>query len=131
MFILAVLIAGIIYYVLGGIWFTPLFGRQWEKAIGFDRPSAWKPGAIYYVGPLIGCLMASAASGILIYFIQPETLPNALLIGLIIGLGYGVTITGVNAISPNMPRPGLYVAVTGSYHLTGLVLCSAILFWML
>jgi hypothetical protein len=45
-----------------------------------------------------------------------------------VGIGYGAAITTVNAIAPNMPRPGLYAAVVGSYHLFGLLLCAAVLY---
>lgn len=75
--ITSILIAGVAYFVLVGLWFTPLFGKQWDKAVGF-----------------------------------------------------GAAITSVNAISPNMPRPGLYALVTGSYHAVGLVLVSAIQYWL-
>lgn len=130
MSVLPTLVGGIAYFMLGGLWFTPLFGKQWDRAVGFDRPAKWKPSAIYYIGPLIGCLVGSAATGLLIGLAPPSSLPGALSIGLIVGLGYGAAITGVNAISPNMRRPGLYAAVTGSYHAVGLTLCSAIHHWL-
>lgn len=124
----AILIAGAVYFALGGIWFTPLLGKQWDKAVGFDRPAKWRPSAMYYLGPLLGCMVAAFATALLLHWIAPTSTQNALGVGLVVGLGYGATITSVNAISPNMPRPGLYAAVTGSYHLTGLVICSAILY---
>lgn len=126
----AILAAGIAYFALGGIWFTPLFGKAWDRAVGFERPPRWRPSAIYYLGPLVGCLVASLATALLMDLLRPDGLPGALRIGLIVGIGYGATITSVNAISPNMSRPGLYAAVTGSYHLVGLVLGSAILYWL-
>lgn len=126
----AVLGAGVAYFLLGGLWFTPLFGKMWDRAVGFERPPGWRPSASYYIGPLVGCLVAALATALLIQLLQPEALRDALRIGVIVGAGYGATITAVNAISPNMPRPGLYAAVTGSYHLVGLILCSAILFWL-
>lgn len=78
--ITSILIAGVAYFVLGGLWFTPLFGKHWGLSV-------------------------------------------ALALGLLF-------ITSVNAISPNMPRPGLYALVTGSYHAVGLVLVSAIQYWL-
>jgi hypothetical protein len=59
-----------------------------------------------------------------------KSLSKALHVGLIVGLGYGAAITSVNAISPNMPRPGLYAAIVGIYHLVGLIVCSPILYWL-
>ena len=127
---LSILAAGAAYFVLGGLWFTPLFGRFWDRAVGFDRPVKWRPSTVYYIGPLVGCMVAACSTALLLHFTQPQSLSDALSIGLTVGLGYGVTITTVNAISPNMPRPALYALVTGSYHLVGLLLCSAILYWL-
>lgn len=53
--LLPILAAGFAYYALGGLWFTPLFGSHWDKAIGFERPQKWRPGVTYYIGPLLGC----------------------------------------------------------------------------
>jgi ABC-type Mn2+/Zn2+ transport system permease subunit len=128
--ILPILVAGFAYFVLGGLWFTPLFGKYWDKAVGFSRPPKWRPSAGYYLGPLIGCVAATAAVALLIHWTHSTTLEKNLLVGVTVGLGFGVTVTSVNAISPNMPRPGLYALVVGSYHATGLSLVAALLYWL-
>ncbi len=128
--ITSILIAGVAYFVLGGLWFTPLFGKQWDNAVGFERPIRWRPSTIYYIGPLAGCLVVSFAMSILFNIAQPESFQKAVALGLACGVGFGAVITSVNAISPNMPRPGLYALVTGSYHAVGLVLVSAIQYWL-
>lgn len=126
---MSVFVAGAAYYALGGLWFALLFGRLWDSAVGSARPAKWRANAVYYVGPLAGCLVAAYATALLMSLIQPISLSDFLYIGLIAGLGYGAAITSVNAISSNMPRPALYAVITGSYHLTGMLLCSAILYW--
>jgi Protein of unknown function (DUF1761) len=128
--LLPVLAAAFAYFALGGLWFTPLFGKQWDKAVGFARPPKWRPSAVYYIGPLLGCLAAAAATSMLAQLAQAATLQGYLLIGLTVGLGYGAAITSVNAIAPNMPHPGLYAAVVGTYHVIGLLLASAVLYWL-
>lgn len=128
--LLAILVAGFAYFALGGLWFTPLLGRQWDKAIGFARPPKWRPTAVYYLGPLLGCLVAASASAYLTQLAQALSLADYLGAGLLVGIGYGATITTINAISPNMRHPGLYIAVVGSYHIAGLVLCAAVLYWL-
>lgn len=125
-----IVLAGIAYFMLGGLWFTPLFGKQWDKAVGFERPARWRPSIEYYIGPLFGCIVSSLAVGMLFSYIHPQSLMDAMKIGIIIGAGFGASVTAVNAISPNMPRPYLYGAVTGSYHCAGLILCSLIHFGM-
>jgi hypothetical protein len=42
---LPIFVAGLAYFVLGGLWFTPLLGRQWDKAVGFGRPPEWRLSA--------------------------------------------------------------------------------------
>lgn len=127
--LLPVLVAGVAYFALGGLWFTPLFGKQWNKAVGFDRPPKWRPSAVYYLGPLMCCLVAALATAYLAHLANAQTLTAFLRVGFATGLGYGAAITTVNAIAPNMKRPGLYAVVVGSYHFTGLLLCAAVLYW--
>lgn len=123
-----ILVAGLAYFALGGLWFTPLFGRQWDRAVGFARPPRWRPGPAYYLGPLAGCLAVAAAMAYLLRLLPPAAGWDAVLpMGAVVGLGVAAAVTGVNAIAPNMPRPGLYTAVVGSYHALGAVLCAAVL----
>jgi Protein of unknown function (DUF1761) len=124
---LSVLAAGLAYFALGGLWFTPLFGRQWDRAIGFERPPHWRPSAAYYLGPLIGCLAGAAATAVLLQWAGAVTLLDSLRVGAVAGLGFSAAVTGINAITPHMPRPGLYAAVVGSYHALGVCLCAAVL----
>jgi len=124
------LAAGVAYFALGGLWFTPLLGRQWDRALGFQRPARWRPGVPYYLVPLAGCLSVSMTLGFLLGWVGAASLPEALLLGLAVGVGFSFAVTSVNALAPNMPRPALYAAVTGSYHVLGAVLCAAIHFWL-
>jgi hypothetical protein len=59
-----------------------------------------------------------------------ESYVNALLFGLIVGIGYLVANTVNIAINPNIPRPLLYGAISGAYHLVGIVIVSLILVFM-
>lgn len=120
-------IAGLAYFVLGGLWFTPLFGKAWDRAVGFERPPKWRPAPAYYLGPLIGCLVAAFAMQALLGRTAAATLQDALHVGAIAGVGFCACVTTVNAISPNVPRPALYAAVVGSYHAVGALLCAAII----
>lgn len=125
----AILTAGAGYFLLGGLWFSPLlFEKRWDQAIGFDRPPQWKPHALYYVGPLLGCLAVSYATAWLLDLAQPQSWSDAAWLGAVAGLGYGATLSGINSISPTLPRPGLYTAVTGSYHALGIAMCALILY---
>ena len=45
MSVASTLTAGAAYFALGGLWFTPLFGKQWDRAVGFQRPARWQPAS--------------------------------------------------------------------------------------
>ena len=51
-------LAGFLYYLLGAAWFTPLFGRAWDRSIGHDRSrTAGRFPISYYLLPRAGALV--------------------------------------------------------------------------
>ncbi|ROQ52649.1 uncharacterized protein DUF1761 [Rathayibacter sp. PhB152] len=110
-------IAGLLYYVLGAAWFTPLFGRAWDRSIGHDRSSVGGRFPLgYYLLPLAGALITA----VIITVLLPEgagAVPG-LLTGAAVGLA-AATASLTNALTPHTPHPYLFGAITGGYHLTG------------
>ncbi len=125
---LAVILGTLAYYILGALWFTPLFGKLYDKALGKQRAKGQKWPLIYYIGPLVSCAVVTIATTVLLYALHVDVLSEALTLGLIVGVGYLASISFNNAITPNTPRPLLYGAVTGSYHIAGVLIVAAIIF---
>lgn len=128
---LAVFVATVVYFVLGGLWFAPFaFQKQWDKGLGFDRPKGWKPSAKYYVVPFVGCFVITLATALLLTAVNVQSLADAAVLGLVAGVGYAAAATGIMAVGPTTPRPGLIAAVVGGYNTLGILIVSAILFAM-
>ena len=127
---LAIILATLAYFILGAIWFTPLFGNAYDKALDSKRTKGQKWPAIYYAGPFVSALVATTTTAVLLYALHVEQISDALQLGLIVGVGYAMSISFNNAINPKTPRPLLYGAVTGSYHVVGIVIVAAIIFAM-
>lgn len=127
---LAVLLATLVYYVLGALWFTPLFGRAWDRSVGFTRPRGHRFPALYYVVPLLSSAAATIASAVLLGALGIEQVGEAVVFGLVVGLGYAAAVSVTNALMPTTPRPLLLGAVAGGYHVVGLVLVSVLLVLM-
>ena len=125
--LVAVIAATLAYFVLGAVWFTPLFGKQYDKAIGVDRSKKQKWPPIYYYGPFIGAVLTVSATAILISALKIENLSDAVALGLIVGIGYSAAVSFTNAITPNMPKPVLFGLITGSYHLAGVIVAALII----
>jgi RsiW-degrading membrane proteinase PrsW (M82 family) len=67
------------------------------------------------------------ASAMILRALGVENLGDGIMFGAIIGLGF-LTATTVNTgINPNIPRPFLYGAISGSYFLVAGILNGAIL----
>jgi Protein of unknown function (DUF1761) len=127
---LAVIVAAIAYFVLGGIWYSPpVLGKQWTRASGFQQPQdGQSPGAGIYVAPLIGDLIAAIAVGMVAAASSTDTFTEGLVLGLVIGIGVAGVIIGTTAVfESNKPEPITWFWITAAYHLVGFILMSVIL----
>ncbi|MBD0024218.1 DUF1761 family protein [Gordonia pseudamarae] len=122
---LAVAVAAVAYYLLGAAWFTPLFGKAWDRSIGYDRSRDTTFGPAYYVVPLVSTVLVALALGVILAALAP-TFGEALIVGVVVGLGVAAVSIN-NALTPHTPHPYVFGAVTGGYHLVGIVLVSAII----
>lgn len=126
---IAVLIAFVAYCMLGALWFTKLFSKQYKISLGKENETLPnKP--IFIVGPAICSLIITIASALLIYALNLNSFKDAFEFVLLAGLGFLVANTVNIAINPNIPRPIHYSLISGSYHLVGIMIVSCILIAM-
>lgn len=125
---LAVLAATVALYGLGGLWYSSaLFGSRWRAGVGFAPREGWKPGPILYLAPLAGCFVASLATALLVAVTDAHSAMDGVVLGLIVGLGYGAAVAGVDATAPSHPRPGALGLIVGAYWTVGLTMVAVIL----
>ncbi|GAA1808824.1 DUF1761 domain-containing protein [Agromyces neolithicus] len=124
---LAIGAATLASFVLGALWFTPLFGRQWDRSLGISRERGSRYPAIYYVVPFVSSALVSVATGILIVATGVEGWGESAALGLVVGVGYSAAITFTNAVNPVMPHPLAFAAITGSYHVVSAVAAAVII----
>ena len=91
---IAVVAAALSAFVIGGIWYSALFGRQWMAASGQSEDTL-KSGnpAIIFGGSLVLNLIQA---WVLAMFIGPNDLQYATFAGLSVGLCWVATALGVN-----------------------------------
>lgn len=124
---LAVMLATLAYFVLGALWFTPLFGRAWDRSLGIERKRGERYPAIYYVVPFVSGLLVSAATAVLVRAVGIEGWADAALLGLVVGIGFSAAVTFTNAVTPTTRHPLAFAAITGSYHVVGAVIAAVII----
>lgn len=124
---ISVLVAFVAYFVLGALWFTLLFKKQYAISLGKENQLPEKPAPIFIIGPALCSLVITIANAILFYALDIESFSTALEFSLVVGIGYLVANTVNIAINPNIPNPIHYGIISGSYHLTGIIIVNIIL----
>ncbi|AWV98953.1 DUF1761 domain-containing protein [Arcticibacterium luteifluviistationis] len=124
---LAVLVAFVPYFMLGGLWFTALFKKPYAISLGKENSLPEKPAPIFIMGPALCVLVITIATAILISALQISDSSSAIRLALLVGLGYLVANTMNIAINPNIPKPILYGVISGAYHLVGIIVTCLIL----
>lgn len=119
---LAIVVATLAYYLLGALWFTPLFGTAWDTAIGRPRVRGERFSVAYYVVPLVSSLLVTVAVAVLL----AATSTGALVVGLTVGVGVALPISVNNALTPHTPHPFRLGLITGGYHVVGIVAVALI-----
>lgn len=127
---ISVLVAFVAYFMLGGMWFTLFFKKPYAISLGKEGQLPAKPAPIFIVGPMLCSLVITVASAVLLYALQVSSVSSALEFALLVGIGFLVANTVNIAINPNIPRPILYGAISGAYHMVGIIMVSMIIVMM-
>jgi hypothetical protein len=93
---LAVLIAAVVTFVLGGLWYGPLFGKVWRVAEGQTEPQPGHQKHPAFVYGLAFVLMLIAAAFLAVFVGRDPNVPRAIGVGLVVGFGWVATSFGVN-----------------------------------
>ena len=126
---LGVILAALAYFALGGLWYSPAFlGKPWMAASGMTMPEDGQgPGPAIYAAPLVTCLVAAIATGMLAAATGTDTVSEGIVLGVVLGIGYAATIAGVTGVfESTKPNPKTWTLITAGYHVVGLVLAGII-----
>jgi hypothetical protein len=123
----AVLVAVVLQFVLGFIWYTPLFGEAWMGMVGLDLATieANPPGAGEWITNIFSAVVSMYVLAWLFTKIPVTSLVKGLLVGLLIGFSFvllSVMTSGMFAKDPY----GL-AWITGGFTTVGLAIGGAIL----
>jgi hypothetical protein len=121
----AVLVAAVVGFLLGGLWFSPsVFGNAWKKANGFGADEPPKAGAMRMLIAFLLTLVMSANLGM--FLNDPKTtLAWGATAGFLAGFGWVAMGFGIASVFER--RPFTYVLVNGGYFVVILVVMGAIL----
>ena len=82
----AILVATAIAFMLGGLWYGPIFGKAWLTAIG-KTANEIKPSPAPFIISFFTALLTTIVLAVLIRSLGIDTLGGGLLLGAITGVG--------------------------------------------
>lgn len=122
---LAVLVAGVSAFIIGGIWYSPaLFGNAWmkENSITVEQLQKSNKGKVYGLAFLLTMIMAV---NLAMFLNSPEVHFS---MGLLYGFLTGVWIfCGIAIVGLFEQKTGRYIFINGGYMLVALSLMGAII----
>ena len=126
---LAVIVATIVYFAIGGVWFANAFLRKaWERAGGFELPADQRPSPAYFIGPFITSLLTTIAVAMLAKASGTDTVGEGIVLGLVTGVGIAAAVVAVTGLfDPQKANPRTWVAISAGYHVVSLLVVGVIL----
>ena len=124
---LAVIVGAVAYFVLGGLWFSVLFGKVWLKAIGKteDEIRAEGGAGIGYAVSMVGGVVMAYVLAVLLNNAGATTVMEGLKYGFMVWLGFSIT-----SVTPTYIYEGrnkTLLMIYGAYTLIGYLIIGAIL----
>lgn len=122
---IAVLAAAAAAFVLGGLWYGPLFGKSWQGYMGLsddDLTNKGKPAIIMGVAFLLTIVQATVLAATMP---QAAGIAGGVSHALLIAVGFVITAFGINYLFSRHP-PALF-GIDGGYNFLQFLLMGAIL----
>jgi Protein of unknown function (DUF1761) len=128
---LAVLVAAVVAFVMGGLWYSPLlFGKAWAKLRGIDSPGAagaeMRPSEVL-AEFIRGLIVAVVLAGFVVH-LGVVNLLGAIYLGLAVWIGFQVTSIVGSVIHEHYPVK-LYAIHTGDALTKTLVMAVILGVW--
>ena len=125
---LAALVAGIAYFMIGGLWYSKaLFGSKWAALQKIDMNDANNKKGVAAIMFYSFLLMVLTSVGLAILVVRMDIvlISGAIKLGLVTGLLFSVTAVSISFVYEKKPLALHFI--TGGYLLVGNIVASLIL----
>jgi hypothetical protein len=122
-----VLAAAAFAFVFGGVYFGMLTPKHYAVAMGRAGEPAASPSPLFIIGPFVCNVVMIIATALLVQATGTATFAQAVVLGLVVAIGYLLPMCMMIAINPNFPKPFYYTALNAPYLLISGVMYAVIL----
>lgn len=124
---LGIAVSTVFMAILGGVYFGALVPALYLRSLGRGAGSDVPSSALRAAGPLVCAFVAILTSAVLIAALAITDVSDALVFGVVVGLGYLGSMTFQIALNPNFPHPLAYGALNLPYFVIGSLVTSTVL----
>ena len=124
---LSVLIASIVYFGIGAIWYAPLFGKSWVKYhnIDINDPEAKKGVAGLMITSFLIMFIICFGLAVMIARMDLSSAMSGLKLGLLTGICFSAAAISTTYLY--LKKPSALHMIDGLYHVVGQIAASIIL----
>jgi hypothetical protein len=91
-------------------------------------PEGQRPNPAIFLTPAVGSLLSAIALGMIALLTATDTFGEGIVLGLVVGIGFALAISFVTAVFETAkPKPMVWGAINGGYHLVGNLVAAVIL----
>ena len=120
---LAILVAGIVHFAIGSIWYSPLlFANLWKKLAGVAE---FKPTAQDMIAALGSSIVIAFVLSIILIFAGARTVVDGIVVGIMVEIGFIATLLFGDVIFEKKPFQ-LFLLRNG-YNMLALAVIGALL----
>lgn len=123
----AIVIAAIVKFGIGAVWYTALFGARYRALLGVPEGAAAEGMVPSMVVQVVGDLIMAYILARFIIYAGDPTLIAGVIVGFMAWLGFVATIMAGTIYYEK--RPPEFVAINAGYQLVGIVAMGAIIGW--
>ncbi|MER6619892.1 MULTISPECIES: DUF1761 domain-containing protein [unclassified Streptomyces] len=123
----AVAVVAVGSVLLAGVWFAVVIAKPYAVALGREGAPAPAQTAVAMAGPPACLLVTVLTSAVLVEALDITGMGDAVVFGLLVGVGYLGAMTFQIAINPNFPRPLYYGLLNAPFFVLTSVLGSVVL----
>ena len=117
---LAIIVATVAWFLFGAIWYArPVLGKAWMRAANIELPEGYRPSPAIFVWTFLAYFVAVVATAILVSATATADIDEAIVLGLVVGIGYLVTSYVIAATYEQ--RSWALVGINGVYNSLALV----------
>ncbi len=122
---LAIIVSAIVYFVIGAIWYSVLFGKLWMANVGRTKEQLMSGSKIVYLYTLVAELVICFVLAFIIWILGTPNCMSAIKVGLFFSLGFTTTIIAINNWYGQ--RSVKLTFIDAGYHVIGIIFASIIL----